>query len=94
MKLMEVEYLQPATIRTEADIVSTQKTNWCNGKAAAGRAVGQSSPALAMYNVGLNYAGVSIKHVTFYQDFIVWQYFTPSFSGHYPSKTNKQKQFF
>lgn len=25
MKLMEVEYLQPATIRTEADIVSTQK---------------------------------------------------------------------
>ena len=55
--------------------------------------VARAAQPLPLYNVGLNYAGVSIKHVTFYQDFIVWQYFTPSFSGHYPSKTNKQKQY-
>ena len=59
-----------------------------------GGPVARAAQPLPLYNVGLNYAGVSIKHVTFYQDFIVWQYFTPSFSGHYPSKTNKQKTVF
>ena len=41
-----------------------------------GGPVARAAQPLPLYNVGLNYAGVSIKHVTFYQDLIVWQYFT------------------
>ena len=36
-----------------------------------GGPVARAAQPLPLYNVGLNYAGVSIKHVTFYQDFIV-----------------------
>ena len=36
-----------------------------------GGLLARAAQPLPLYNVGLNYAGVSIKHVTFYQDFIV-----------------------
>lgn len=68
---MKVEHLQPDTVRTEADIVSTKKQTDAMEEQQQGGPLARAAQPLPLYNVGLNYAGVSIKHVTFYQDFIV-----------------------